>query len=173
MSTLNRDIQQLNLASNNITSLKRNEFYGKKFGNLQKINLNNNKLSQIDSRAFYKLTGLVELDLSENSISRFDDQVIDDSISERLELSFAQLDNDESELISKESAQEIGLPIVNRLQHRTKATIDGRNSLNLSSTFLQDLPQLRVLNLASNDLIALAKFTFSPLTQLRQLYLSK
>lgn len=168
MPTLNRDIQQLNLASNNITSLGRNEFYEKKFRNLQKINLSANQLLKIHRRAFYKLTGLVELDFSENLISRFDYDQVFDSISENEELPAARRDKAAAEVVDRRPNERrlasIGGP--------RQADADDESSQN-SSTFLQDLTQLRVLNLASNQLIALEKFTFSPLAQLRQLYLSK
>lgn len=168
MPTLNRDIQQLNLASNNITTLGRNEFYRKKFRNLQKINLSANQLLQIDRRAFYKLTGLVELDLSENLISSFDYYQVFDSISENEEPSAAHRDRAAAEVGDRE-------PFERRLASiggSRQAGADDDSSQN-GSTFLQDLTQLRVLNLASNQLITLERFTFSSLAQLRQLYLSR
>lgn len=191
MQTLNRDVQQLNLASNNITSLEWREFYEKKFRNLQKINLNANKISQINRRTFYKLTGLVELDLSENLIAEFDDQVTSDSVSERgaEQSSFKYNSNlDESSSNRSEEQKRLGFNRSLRSHLSNEPTAgeaggggsssssgsdDGNSSSNYSSTFLQDLNQLRVLNLASNQLTALHKFTFSPLIQLRQLYLSR
>jgi len=146
MPTLNRDIQQLNLASNNITTLHGAEFFKKKFRNLQKIYLSSNKLSQIDSGAFYKLTGLIELDLSENLVVRFEE-----SFDDGAELG----DQDGAELAASESES-------------LRTRFSGKRG-----SFLQDLGQLRLLNLASNKLKKLEKFAFSPLTQLRQLYLSR
>lgn len=69
MSTLNRDIQQLELSHNNISRLNQSEFYDNKFRNLQKIYLNANQLREIEPRAFHKLTGLIELDLSANMLT--------------------------------------------------------------------------------------------------------
>lgn len=73
MPTLNRDIQQLNLASNNLTSLEAQAFHKRKFRNLQKLFINRNQLGQISGQAFYKLTGLIELDLSENLLAELAD----------------------------------------------------------------------------------------------------
>lgn len=148
MPTLNRDIQQLNLASNVITELKNDEFSRKKFRNLQKIYLNSNRLTKIDSNAFYKLTGLIELDLSENSISSLDNEASDKAGD--------NLDVEESFNIEDERTTKNKSFIIKR-----------------TNSFLEDLVQLRQLNLTSNKLSRIGRFTFSPLTQLRQLYLSR
>lgn len=151
MPTLNRDIQQLNLASNSISRLKRAEFYRKKFRNLQKIYLNANQILHIDSSAFYKLTGLVELDLSENLISKFDEQQMNE--------------NDSSEDLRLEDFED--------LKNKSSKLAEQTSGSERAKTFLQDLSQLRHLNLASNQLERIEKFTFAPLTQLTKLTLSR
>lgn len=154
MPTLNRDIQQLNLASNNISLLNGAEFSRKKFGNLQKIYLNGNQLRSIDSSAFNRLTGLIELDLSENFIEKlFDDKQA------------AAQNQDEENLDDKIRAGDW-------LQQDSRALAIGRDS-SPPSSFLNGLKQLRHLNLASNRLTEIGAFTFSPVAQLHQLYLSR
>lgn len=160
MPTLNRDIQQLNLASNNISNLSGSEFFKKKFRNLQKIYLNTNQLRKIDSSAFYKLTGLVELDLSENMISGFDDKLI-------VEGNHNATDSVDSLAVVIDQRTSTNHRQVVGAGRRREGRIHGVR------TFLQDLTQLRQLNLASNRLTRLDEFTFSPLTQLHQLYLSR
>lgn len=139
LATLNRDLQQLNLSSNNLTSLGRDEFLRKKFSNLQKIFLNSNQIARIHSSAFYKLIGLIELDLSENFISKLEDQ--------------------EEDLRGEGSSW--------------TGSDKGPRAKLKSKTFLQHLGPLRQLNLTSNLLQQLEAFSFSPLTQLRQLDLSR
>lgn len=180
MQTLNRDLQQLNLASNNITHLFRGEFFDKKFNNLQKIFLNSNNIVRVDLKAFRKLIGLVELDLSENFISRFDEIVsnngeeddddddYDDSHNKIENLTsdnnnsnkYVEHKNNQNFIKSKSS------PLYSKYKIDNKTVIHRR-------TFLQHLTQLRQLNLASNLLVRVEAFTFSPLIQLRHLDLSR
>lgn len=150
MQTLNRDIQQLNLSTNNITQLESGEFFKKKYRNLQKIFINDNQIASIDSDAFDKLTGLIELDLSENQLHNNDRT----GVRHRTE-SHA---NDEQDNHNMED-YEVGFKDDNTNQDKL--------------SFLRHLTQLRQLNLASNHLSRLDKFTFSQLTQLRQLSLSR
>lgn len=70
MSTLDRDIQVLNITGNKISRLSDDELSRKNFMNLQKIYLNSNSISSIDRRAFHKLIGVIELDLSDNRIEK-------------------------------------------------------------------------------------------------------
>lgn len=149
MSTLNRDIQLLNLAHNNLTTLRRREFSRKKYRNLQKLYLNTNQLHRIDSEAFFRLTGLIELDLSENLISRFDDQ-LDFDPEQRQEF---QEDDSKSEEKLRAETWDKGTKV--------------------ARSFISHLTQLRQLNLNSNQLTCLSAFAFSPLRQLRQLLLSE
>lgn len=146
MPTLNRDLQMLNLTRNKILVLTSEEFNRKKWRNLQKIYLNSNKIKRIDNRAFHKLTGLVELDLSDNQLARLEDQI----------------DQQEAELLQaslSEPAIETSLKIASR----------GRNR----GTFLSELTQLRILDLSGNNITKLDDFSFSALNQLRQLHLSR
>lgn len=147
MPTLTRDIQSLNLTSNNIVILRRAEFYRKKFRNLQKIYLAANKLLRIDQNAFYKLTGLVELDLSENLLAQLDGEQLDESYST-------------SGLFSED---------FDDIQELSVNTPTATTRLG----FLHDLSQLRLLNLASNQLTSLSASVFVSQTQLRQLILSR
>lgn len=68
MPTLARDIQSLNLSNNLISELGDAELSEKKFRNLQRLYLSANQLFQIHPNAFFKLTGLIELDLSYNQL---------------------------------------------------------------------------------------------------------
>lgn len=169
-STLNRDIQHLDLAENNITHLGDDEFYAKKFRNLQKIHLSSNQISRIEPSAFRKLTGLIELDLSSNSIAELlqrtdelnlgsvgqepNQRVGDSSINEAQMISNTRSSNDKSQLASNQSS-------------------DTKLVKSVLPTFLYELTRLRQLNLASNQLQRLDAFTFIRMAQLRQLFLSK
>lgn len=167
MQTLNRDIQLLNLASNNISILKRNEFSRKKFRNLQKLYLNTNQLMHVDSDAFFKLTGLVELDVSENLISRFDESLPEPGDADKQQAPDGSADDDEPEprgaTTSPGSQDSSAAARANKTQ-----PISGSKR-----NFLRHLVQLRVLNMNLNQLVRLEAFTFAPLVQLRQLFLSK
>lgn len=191
MPTLNRDIQQLNLASNNISSLGPAEFYRKKFTNLQKIYLAANQLSRVHSSAFHKLTGLIELDLSENLLASLasgaedsdsdgdglaapvDYQRQPEGASAREARGLAantELAEEEGAAEEEEDDGETTRTIASKKSQRIfKSAFGGQ----LGQTFLRDLSQLRQLNLASNQLKRIEEFTFSPLTQLRQLILSR
>lgn len=158
IKTLNRDVQQLNLASNNITTLRRAEFARKQFKNLQKIYLTSNQLQHVDFGAFRKLTGLVELDLSENLIERFD---------ESLEMKVGGLAGDDEEQEDEEEAEEA------QVQANQSARQKKSSRKLATRTFLGALRSVRQLNLNSNQLTRIEKFAFSPLGQLRQLSLSK
>lgn len=68
MPTLARDIQSMNLSNNLISELGDAELSEKKFRNLQRLYLATNKIVSIHPNAFYKLTGLIELDLSFNEL---------------------------------------------------------------------------------------------------------
>lgn len=191
MPTLNRDIQQLNLASNNISTLGPAEFYKKKFTNLQKIYLATNQLFRVHSGAFYKLTGLIELDLSENSIASLannaeeDDGDNDSSIDHDQDFGAQIDDKEEASATTRKNASD--KPPASRSQEfqedfRTSSKKLGRAKPTTTTrlvvrgqpgSFLRGLSQLRQLNLASNQLKRIDKFTFSPLTQLRQLILSR
>lgn len=155
MATLNRDIQALNMSSNELTHLSSHEFAQKKFRNLQKLQLDHNKLVSIEPGAFFKLTGLIELDLSDNLLERLE--------ASKAETTTATVpENDEERAkhseISKTSSSKTNQTRVNALA---------------TGSFLQDLAQLRQLNLNSNKLRRLAGFAFSLVAQLRQLYLSR
>lgn len=151
MSTLNRDIQQLELSHNNITRLNQSEFYNNKFRNLQKIYLNSNQVHKIEPNAFYKLTGLIELDLSNNLMTEL-------TFSEhQSQLTISNLSMVDSDSGDNMIATANNTHIVNRLKR----------------SFLYDLVTLRQLNLASNQLTELEAYTFVRLGQLRQLILSK
>lgn len=177
MPTLNRDIQQLNLAQNVIVELKSEEFSRKKFRNLQKIYLNSNQIRQIDLKAFHKLTGLIELDLSDNLISKLTgDQLInsesdyakDDESDINLMKGLDSLNetNTENKMLSSSSSSL-------EQQQQTTAMSKRRYKSFSRKSFLQNLSQLRQLNLTSNQLTKIEEFTFSPMTQLRQLFLSR
>lgn len=146
MPTLNRDIQLLNLTNNLIVGLESDEFYEKKFINLQKIFLNHNKISYVHHRAFNKLTGLVELDLSYNIISEL-----------------------ESDVKTKDQQTVID----NNTRTRRIEEEEDENGNGKVTTFLNDLIHLRTLNLANNKLTSLKGSPFVALSQLRQLYLSR
>lgn len=179
MPTLNRDIQQLNLAQNVIVELKSEEFSGKKFRNLQKIYLNSNQIRQIDLKAFYKLTGLIELDLSDNLISKLtdDDQLItskadhvkDDESDTNLIKGLDSLKDTKMENRTLSSSSS------SSFEHQQQMTAMSKRRYKLfkRKSFLQDLTQLRQLNLTSNQLTEIGQFVFSPMTQLRQLFLSR
>lgn len=186
MSTLSRDIQQLNLAANNITSLKWAEFQGKKFVNLQKIYLNSNQIEKIHPGAFYKLTGLIELDLSDNLLVSFESEfeeeanVVDEAIAslapptEAEEEEEEEVEEEEDEEEENEEDEEAKVRrVAARKKLEAKLDHSGSPGRREKTTFLQDLSQVRELNLASNQLKRLDKFTFSALTQLRQLDLSR
>lgn len=165
MPTLNRDIQQLNLASNSISTIKSKEFFGKKFRNLQKLYLNSNRVSRIDLRAFFKLTGLIELDLSENLISSLSyDRVMINDHSKADSIS-DEGDSNNNNTFLEETKENLSLSFEKQQQKRER--------LFYGKSFLQDLSQLHLINLTSNQLTSIERYTFSPLTQLRQLYLSR
>lgn len=152
MPTLNRDIQALNLSYNQIVRLGRMEFLRKKFRNLQKIQLNSNGLESIEPSAFYKLTGLIELDLSDNSLSSLQDSGLSSPSH------FGDLEDLEPATTS----------------NKTKIQDNNNNKNQNAESFLnQNLAQLRQLNLEANRLRRIEEFAFSPLMQLRQLYLSR
>jgi len=156
MSTLNRDIQLLDLARNNLTILRRQEFWRKNYRNLQKLFLNSNQLARVHEAAFFKLTGLIELDLSENLLSRFDEQF--ESREEEVEEEASFRDEKHSEEHQETSRNE-GSP-----EERSNKS---------AKSFLHHLVQLRQLNLNSNQFTSLGENCFSPLSQLRQLFLSR
>lgn len=121
------------------------EFAQKKFKNLQKIQLDHNKLQTIEPGAFHKLTGLIELDLSDNQL-------------EQLELEFG------GQALAVSRVVQSITPNANP----TSQPWDGA-----PKSFLQDLVQLRHLNMNSNRLKRIGSLAFSPTVQLRQLYLSR
>ncbi|XP_042208784.1 leucine-rich repeat-containing protein 4C-like [Homarus americanus] len=63
------DTQVLDLSGNNLQTLPRHAFKRAGLINLQKIYLRDCKIGQIDPTAFFQLTNLVELDLSENLLT--------------------------------------------------------------------------------------------------------
>lgn len=146
MSTLTRDIQQLLLSSNNITQLDSEELSRKKLTNLQKLHINANQIKRVQARAFHKIIGLVELDLSDNFI---------ESLYDRIEQGDDNAANQSS--VSKLDA----------------ASGADKQALGRETSFLSDLGKLRQLNLDSNRLTRLDANVFSKLAQLRQLYLSR
>lgn len=158
MPTLARDIQQLDLSSNSLTSLQESEFLVKKFKNLQKIYMSANQLLRVHPGAFHKLTGLIELDLSENLISDLSSAAAASSSAEEAQ---AQAEG-EAEAEEEEEARSKQMQFVSPRKKKKKKI-----------TFLSPLAQLRQLNLASNQLTRLGEFAFSPAKQLRQLYLSR
>lgn len=173
MPTLNRDIQQLDLGSNRIANLQDSEFTVKKFKNLQKIYLNKNQLLQVHAGAFHKLTGLVELDLSDNLMpdlgpaditNHHQQQITSNDDENRAEQQQLNTKTNRSSSSSKQQKTE------KKVKNYSSKTINLRAQ---KSTFLSDLTQLRQLSLASNQLTKLEEFAFSPAKQLRQLYLSR
>lgn len=163
MSTLNRDIQVLNLTRNSISLLKSREFYEKKFGNLQKLYLSSNQIDRIEGESFYKLIGLVELDLSENLLKSFelvDNQLVVNPISSYEDTS-QDNENATNEDLVKVKPQEVAIQY------------DKQQSRRFTRSFLEHLASLRHLNLNSNQLQTIGPHLFGPLVQLRQLYLSK
>lgn len=152
MLTLNRDIQQLNLTANNISSLREEEFHRKKFRNLQKVYLGANKISRVHSRAFYMLTGLIELDLSQNFIVSLQ---VDDSEGEQ----------QDSIVVASSREEQLGA--------NNKTQVANSKSSRPKGSFLEHLAALRQLNLASNQLTSVEAGAFVQLSQLRQLILSR
>ncbi|XP_045606336.1 leucine-rich repeat-containing protein 24 [Procambarus clarkii] len=63
------DTQVLDLSGNNLQTLPRHAFKRAGLINLQKIYLRDCKIGQVDATAFYQLTNLVELDLSQNLLT--------------------------------------------------------------------------------------------------------
>lgn len=169
MSTLNRDIQQLDLSVNNITQLESQEFSRKKFKNLQKIYLNTNQVLSVHPDAFYKLIGLIELDLSENLISNLEifNYHYNNSTSKNHESSPSEDQDNEEDDKSTSKAPSLSTSRTGS-QHNNNI-----NNNKHDGSFLKHLGKLRILNLSSNQLKKLDKFAFSSLTQLRQLILSK
>lgn len=175
MPTLARDIQQLNLSQNSVASLGEAEFYKKNFRNLQKLYLSSNSLSRIDSSAFFKLTGLVELDLSDNQVSDLCGFEAASSRAKQLATTTSELspdannnnnNNSDSRAFGPpESLDGWGSSSVQLMQEDAKARHQ--------AGFLDELVQLRQLNLASNKLTRLGAFVLSKLVSLRQLVLSK
>lgn len=143
MPTLNRDIQALNLSSNKIQHLEDNEFSLKKFRNLQRLHLSSNDLSEIQGTSFARLTGLIELDLSSNRL-------------EGLIAHPARRTNNHSSP-TRDTADHVGDQ--DEQQH--------------PSSFLNELTNLRQLNLAENLIRRLEARAFLALGQLRQLFLSR
>lgn len=177
MQTLQRDIQLLNLSSNQIGQLDEMEFYEKKFGNLQKLYLNANQLRHIHTSAFYKLTGLIELDLSDNLLTSFrwapPDRDDGTKLAPVASTRQAANDSDEDEQATRRSGDKLTSSFKPRTTSTEVQTVARIKTRVKTKTFLQDLSQLRQLNLNSNRLKRIGPFTFSPLVQLRQLYLSK
>lgn len=165
MPTLNRDIQSLNLSSNKINELNEMEFSEKKFRNLQRLYLSSNQLSSIHQSAFYKLTGLVELDLSFNQLITL---ASPNGNKKNKKIQISKTTINESTKF-KQDINKSKLDDVNR----EDAALETGNELKNSTSFLKHLGHLRQLNLASNKLSRLGAKVFSSQVQLRQLILSR
>lgn len=154
-STLNRDIQFLYLSGNNLTKLNEQEFDRKNFRNLQKLFLNSNELVQIHASAFYKLTGLIELDLSENFLPSI--------FSSSINSSNHQLEQNEQQKQKQQTDNE------KQIMQKKKLKQNKRRDWN----FLKHLTQLRHLNMNANKLTELESGSFIYSSHLRHLSLSK
>jgi Leucine-rich repeat (LRR) protein len=178
MATLNRDVQALNLSSNQIGRLAAGEFAQKKFRNLQKLHISHNKLVSIEPGAFFKLTGLVELDLSDNLLERLEAPALGGaantktaSTTETAPATAGAGSSSSSPTVSEHEKRDDNH--VGRTNKTNRAGGGGASVVAASRSFLQDLGQLRQLNLNSNKLKRIGEFAFSSLARLRQLYLSR
>ena len=153
------------MAHNKLSLLGRKELSRLRYGNLQKLFLQANQLQAIHSSAFYKLTGLIELDLGENLLSTLGD----DNYFELLR--GEQQEEKEEEEEEGEQVVASGQSVGFNSSWQNQST-SGREEAKRKS-FLQHLSQLRVLNLSSNRLVSLERFAFSALVHLRQLFLSR
>ncbi|XP_076805622.1 vasorin-like [Clavelina lepadiformis] len=149
-----KQLQNLELSDNRLTSIPRNAFAG--MPNVVRIYLENNKISSIDRDALKNMSNLLELKLSNNRLSDFPKIVACPALS-RLCLGG-------NELVR---LRPDGLRQVN-LEHLELS----RNRLNqLPSTFFGGLSNMRVLDISSNQIHRVPQI-ISNMTSLQTLNLS-
>lgn len=132
-----RNIEDLNLANNNITKLEGNKL--RQYPNVRNFNLNYNQIRSVNSiRSIHIFRKLERLSLSGNDIYSFDFQVLArNSHLKEIEA------NDNGHIFIKEKCGL--LPKLERL------SLNGNNMENFSSSVLKCFPKLKYLDIRNNN----------------------
>ncbi|XP_076335538.1 leucine-rich repeat, immunoglobulin-like domain and transmembrane domain-containing protein 2 [Tachypleus tridentatus] len=157
---LNSATQVLDLSGNVLHTLASRAFHSVRLVNLQKIFLARCGLTEISDDAFYRVSNLIEIDLSENNLS-WVPTLKDCSLLRRLQLSRNPiqhlLDNSFSSLshlttleMSNCQIHTIGPSAFSGLKHLEYLRLDGNRLSYLSGTVLQPFQTLYALDLHNN-----------------------
>ncbi|XP_013793254.2 leucine-rich repeat, immunoglobulin-like domain and transmembrane domain-containing protein 2 [Limulus polyphemus] len=160
---LNSETQVLDLSGNFLHTLAGRAFHSVRLVNLQKIFLARCGLSEISDDAFYRVSNLIELDLSENDLS-WVPTLKDCSLLRRLQLSHNPiqhlLNNSFSSLtqlttleMSNCRIHTIGPSTFSGLKHLEYLRLDGNRLSYLSGKVVQPLLTLYALDLHNNPWI--------------------
>ncbi|XP_059480962.1 leucine-rich repeat-containing protein 24-like [Neocloeon triangulifer] len=158
-SSLNEDIQVLDINGNPIPVLSKDVFRSVGLLNLQRIYLRGCGIKEIDSTAFRDLTILIEIDLSSNSLTQLDIKTFQGN--NRLRV--IDLSGNPFNVLREE--QFPTLPHLKTLEMKSCRLkhVQKRAFVNLAA--------LETLNLSNNKLKYLSSNVFEPLTQIKSLSL--
>lgn len=156
---LNNNIQVLDLSSNVIPEIQRNEFIDANLENLQKVIFKNCSLTEIHRDAFKGLEILIELDLSQNNL-----RVIHPGTFDYLtKLRTIKLHDNEIEQLQPKTFKD--------LSFLTKIELRNNRIAKIAVLAFLNLPKLRDITLEMNRLQVLQKETFEGLIMLRSIQL--
>lgn len=158
-TSLNSDMQVLDLSGNKIPYLNKEAFKSVGLLNLQRIFLKGSGVHELHSEAFKELTILVEVDLSDNLISTLHKDTF--AGNDRLKVLYLN----GNPLTELQSAQFPHLPYLKTLemQHCQISRV--------AKDAFKHLPSLELLNLNGNRLKQISENVFLPVTKLKSLSL--
>ena len=153
------NLKGLSLRDNNLSSLPANIFSD--LSALEELYLSSNKLSSLNANIFSNLSALKELSLRENELSSLDENVFSGLTAlEALSLSSNKLSSLDANIFSGLTALEELYLYSNELS-------------SLDANIFSNLSALKELHLYSNDLSSLDTNIFSNLTALEELHLDR
>lgn len=188
------NLKQLRLNGNKLISIKHREFEG--LQSLQNLSLHENQIMKLNNGAFIGLTNLTDIQLQSNAITEKDIQkgVFNEMISLR------RLDLRDNHIHYKDSSA-LPNPPFSKLSHLEILSIPGQHHRGKSKWLPQNLleglanllvfdtrniqilslhkdmfnytPQLQQLDISSNDLMDVSPDLFSPIQNLKSLYISR
>jgi uncharacterized protein YktA (UPF0223 family) len=153
-------------------------------GNLQELNLSNNKINVVTNNMFNSLVNLEVLNLSNNRIKI----IVNSMFSSLVNLEILNLSNNQILIIAKNSWDGLGkLKLLNLSYNKMEIILTDTfiSLINLKSLYLSNnelliiakgsfngLNNLKCLNLSNNQIMNITKNMFSGLNNLKRLYLS-
>ncbi|XP_056220478.1 toll-like receptor 13 [Seriola aureovittata] len=162
------NLRQLLLNQNKLTAIKHGEFRG--LQSLQNLSLHHNQIHQLEMGCFIGLMNLTDIQLQENRIK--EDEINKGSFNDLINLRRLELRDNNIRYGNNSTLPNAPFSQLSRLDTLGIALQHGKGKSYLPHNFLQGLTNLRVFNTRNIQLLTLHKDTFIYTPQLQELDIS-